>query len=164
MKKFIAVILLLCTLTTVISCSKNQYVDDRSCKDVGNALVESLDDGLEYTDFDSKHISAYFDDTEEYDDHFAVYSTDTNDINELGIFHAPNKNMADELYESCCDYIEDIQEESRAFIASYAPDELPKLDNATVKRFDNYVVYTVLPDDKAEAVYERLESELKTRG
>ena len=65
------------------------------------------------------------------------------------------------MAEACRDYIDDMQEDSRAFIASYAPNELPKLDSAQVRRFGNYVIYTILPDDSAKTVFENVKEALK---
>ena len=50
-----------------------------------------------------------------------------------------------------------MQEEQREFIASYAPHELSKLDAAKVKKFGNYVVYTVLPKDTTTTVMDEVE-------
>lgn len=160
MKRFFCIILL--TVCLILpSCSRSDYVDEANCADLGGQMTDSLDDGQEYLEFDSNHREFYFDDTEEYDDCYLVYSSDTNDINEIGVFHAPNGDEAKELFETCRDYIEDMQENSRSFIASYAPEELPKLDNAEVRRFGNYVIYTILPEDKAEAVFEKVEESLR---
>ncbi len=161
MKKNNLLLLLLCCATLFCSCARSEYTDEKTCEDVGKSMTDSLEDTQEYYEFDKNHIGLFFDDTEEYDDYYAVYSADTNDINEVGVFHAPDAESADDLAESCREYIEDMRQNSRAFIASYAPEELPKLDSAEVRRFGNYVIYTILPEDKAEAVYEHVKSQLK---
>ena len=157
-KRLIIVTLAVLSLT---SCSRVGYADNVACSDIGKDTLDTLDDNLEYAEFDEAHVELYFDDTNEYDDYYTVYSTDTNNINEIGIFHASNKDNAEDLADECRDYIEDMQENSRAFIQSYAPEELPKLDGAQVRRFGNYVVYTVLDSDKANAVFESIKENLK---
>ena len=155
-----SVICVMLCLISLASCEKKAYTDTAECKDLGDTLISAIDDGQEYLDHDGTHTEFYFEDTEEYDDCRLMYSADTNDINEVGIFHAPNSKKAAELEESCREYIENMREDDRSFIASYAPEELPKLDGAQVRRFGNYVVYTVLPSDKTESVLSRLEDTL----
>ena len=154
----LALLLILCP--NITACSGKEYRDDLKCTDLGMELTAALEDGQEYVELDDSHREFYFEDFEEYDDCYTVYSADTNDINEIGIFHAASEDRARELANSCEEYIEDMRENSRAFIASYAPEELPKLDGATVRRYGNYVVYTVLPEDKTQTAFETVENML----
>lgn len=160
MKNFLCVIFTL-VCAVLPSCSRSEYTDTVKCADLGKQMTDTLEDGQEYLEFDSTHRDFYFEDSDEYDDCYLMYSSDTNDINEIGVFHASSDERAEDMLEDCRDYIEDMKENSRAFIASYAPEQLPKLDSATVRRFGNYVIYTVLPEDKAEAVFQRIEESLR---
>ena len=54
-----------------------------------------------------------------------------------------------------------MQETQSAFIASYAPEELNKLKNATVVRYGNYVIYTILTPADGEEVLSLLRDRLK---
>lgn len=161
MKKLKRSIIITLVLLSLSSCSRLGYADNVDCSEIGKGALDTLDDDMEYAEFDKTHLELYFDDTDEYDDCYTVYSTDTGDINEIGVFHATSKDNANELAEECREYIEDLQENSRAFISSYAPDELPKLDSAQVRRFGNYVVYTVLDDESADAIFESIKENLK---
>ncbi len=157
MKRILAFTLLcLCLLT---SCSKKDFEDGIKCSELGKGVTDTLSDGMEYAHFDDKQRTLITEDSGKYTDFHHVYSTDSNDINEFGIFHAA-EGKAEELAADCERYVKDIQDNSRAFIASYAPEELPKLDGATVKRFGNYVIYTVLPTDKTEKIFKDLEERL----
>ncbi len=146
-----------CVCLCLVSCAREKYADDKPCANVSAAATKELNDGLEYTEFDASHREFYFKDSTLYDDCSLVYSTDTNDINEIGVFHAVNEKAAKYLEAECLDYIDELREDERAFIASYAPEELPKLDGAKVYRFGNYVVYTVLPTDKTYDVLDQIE-------
>ena len=159
MKIFKLTALLICAVF-LFGCSKMEYSDDKSCRELGEGIEALLDDSQEYSEFDGAHVDIYFDDSAEYDDLFAVYSTDNNDINEFGVFHAPNANVADDLLESCREYVEDMREGSRAFIASYAPKELTKLENAEARAFGNYVAYAILSDADRSTFFETVESSL----
>ena len=161
MKKSIIALIISLSIVILPSCARMSYADDVACEDIGDSIKTSLDESTEYSLFDRAHIDKNLDVSGEYDDFYAIYSTDTNDIDEIGIFHAPTKEDAEDMAEACRDYVEDMQEDSRAFIASYAPEELPKLDDAQVRRFGNYVVYTVLPEDTANAVFESIKEALK---
>ncbi len=151
-------VLLICICFT--SCTGAKYDDGKACQDVSSIAVEALGDGLEYTEFDASHREFYFKDSALYDDCSLIYSTDTNNINEIGVFHAVNEKAAKALEAECLAYIEELQADERAFIASYAPEELPKLDGARVNRFGNYVVYSILPTDKTSTVLEDIENTL----
>jgi len=153
-------ILFACACACLASCARTKYTDVTPCKDVSALAAQELGDGLEYTEFDASHREFYFTDSELYDDCSLIYSTDTNNINEIGVFHATDEKAAKHLEAKCLDYIEEMREGERAFIASYAPEELPKLDGAKVHRFGNYVVYTVLPKDRSYDVIDKIENSL----
>lgn len=158
MKKLLCIFLCLICLT---ACSRNKsYANDIGCSQLYDGIADELDDGNQYFEFDSTHTQTYFPDTREYDDCYLVYSADVNDINEIGIFHAADEAYVAGILESCEAYIEDMQENSRAFISSYAPEELPKLDGAKVQRFGNYVVYLILPEHLSEEVLDDIEEML----
>lgn len=162
MKKIIKTLSTLLLVAVLLSgCSRVQYADSVACRDIGSAISDTLDDGLEYAELSAEHVKQYFDNTDEYDDIHTMYSTDTGDINEIGIFHASSKKNADSVETKCREYIDGMKEDSRPFIASYAPNELPKLDGAQVRRFGNYVVYTVLDDSTADKVFEKVKDSLK---
>ena len=157
MKKTVAVIIAVFLMAFLPSCKKANYDKSVSCAEIGELIEITLSDGQEYIPHDATFRALYFDESEEYDDVFSAYSVNTVDISEFGIFHAPNERAAGELYDEVRDYVSDMQEEQRAFIASYAPQELSKLDGAKVKKFGNYVVYTVLPSDTSNAVMDEVE-------
>ena len=79
-----------------------------------------------------------------------MYSTAVTDINEIGVFHCENKDNAKDLTEIVSKYITDMQSEQKAFIGSYAPRELPKLESAEVHQYGNYVIYLIMNDEDKE--------------
>lgn len=151
--------LLVCT-TLFCGCSRAQFADDIPCDNIVDTMLSTLDDGEEYKEFDSAQRTFYFEDSDEADDYCLVYSLDTNDINEIGIFHASDSDSAKDIAEDCREYVEDMQQNSRAFIASYAPEELTKLDGAQVRVYGNYVIYAILPPTQAEAAFDAAEKVL----
>ena len=121
--------------------------------------MRSADD---YSEYDDDFVEFFFGELSASRDHTILYSKQQNDINEVGIFHAANEEEALEIYEKATEYISELQETQRAFIASYAASELPKLDSATVERYGNYVIYAILPADDREALFSHVESTLKS--
>lgn len=151
MKRFVCIAIALCL--GLLSCSKQSYTDDLPCKELCFEVLGELDDHKEYAELGDSHREFYFGSDEQYDDCYIAYSTDTNDINELGVFHAANGESAEALFKICMSYVSDLSENSRAFIESYAPGELPKLDAADVRRYGNYVVYAVMSDSEVARVF-----------
>lgn len=140
MKKFFCFILV--PLLLVCSCSSGAYTDTLSCEEIRERIISSVGDE-EYLELDSGDAEYYFslDGCREYS---VRYSSSTNDIGEFGIFHAEDEESALELLEECRGYLKEKQTEQRAFIQSYAPTELKKLDGAEAYRFGNYVIFTIL--------------------
>ncbi|MBO7311080.1 MAG: DUF4358 domain-containing protein [Clostridia bacterium] len=161
MKTTIKIFIVTIFIFSLSSCSSLSYADGVKCHDIGNEIHTVLNDQKEYAEFENTGINNALDLSDEYDDFYAVYSTDTNDIDEIAIFHAKSKEDAEEILEACQEYIDDMQENSRAFISSYAPNELPKLDEARVRRFGNYIVYTVLDAQTANSAFEAIKEALK---
>ena len=138
------------------SCSSQKYSDDKDCR----SLAESVkDDGTEYEEHDEEYLKFFFEDSSLQDDFCIIYSRDTNDITEIGVFHTPDPASAREFMTVVESYISEMQDTQRTFIGSYAPLELPKLDSATVKRFGNYIVYSI--SDSNEKILSSIEKTLK---
>ena len=66
-----------------------------------------------------------------------------------------------ETEEMCRDYLAALWEEKQAFIAGYAPEELPKLKHAEVRSFGRYTVYAILDDADRDRLFEAVEELLK---
>ncbi|MBQ7384561.1 MAG: DUF4358 domain-containing protein [Clostridia bacterium] len=143
------------------SCGSGSYSDGISCSELSSAAKKSLNTESEYAEYDEDYLEFFFDGDTYHDDFSIIYTTDTNNIDEIGVFHAPDAHSARELYEEAEDYIEDMREEQRAFIGSYAPEELPKLDGAKVRMFGNYVVYVIAEPSLIETALEEIENVLK---
>ena len=64
---------------------------------------------------------------------------------EVAVFAMKDEDGVNELLE----LINERLEERKASFADYAPDEVPKLENAVLLNKDNYVVFAVLSDPQA---------------
>ena len=161
MKGFIIALLCVALLCPVFaSCAQPRYIDSLACSDIANALREEILGENEYGIYDDAEVE-YLIDSDCYNSSCVMYSLSGDDVGEVGILHADNVKKAEELLEDTSEYIDDLKEEKSDFLRSYLPDELDKLNKASVKRFGNYVVYTILPSDLSEKVFQRVKDMLK---
>ena len=137
------------------SCSSGAYSDRVSCEEIAECIISQLGDE-EYLELDGADAEYYFS-IIECSEYSIRYSSSTNNIDEFGIFHADDSESALELLEECQDYLKEKQTEQRAFIQSYAPTEIKKLDGADAFRFGNYVVFTVLDKDTSAKIRSEVE-------
>ena len=156
MKKIFAIIICL-SMLSLTACTQGDYSNAARCSDIADSVKLSLSDGQEYENYDSSHIKYNFEDTSLQDDACIFYSVDSSDINEVGIFHGAKEDDIDELTAIIENYLRDMRENQRAFIESYAPNEIPKLEDARVYIFGNYIVYTILPSDQRDAAIDEIE-------
>ena len=157
-KRISALVAALLIAVFLPSCTAKKYSDTVECSKLANAAIGEipLDNG--YAAFDQSHLKYNFANTDLCDDHAFFYSIETNDINEIGILRAKDSENVEELAGLARSYIAEIKENNRAFIQSYAPNEVNKLDNAKVYILGKYVIYTVLSPNDTELVIKKIES------
>lgn len=152
---------LLLILLVFSSCAKeDDYSDGISCKELMEIAEKEIPTDLGYTDFGNGQILYYFEETDAFDDVCLRYSTRSENINEVGIFHSQSKREANKIKQQIETYLDEMKEEQSAFIASYAPDELPKLEEAEIRQFGNYTVYTILFREDRDNVFQALNKRL----
>lgn len=143
------------------SCSsKTAYADNLSCAELMDAAEDSVPVRFGYETYGSEHLQYYFSDTELPDDHCLRYSALSEDINEIGIFHTNGKEDRKAVQQLCQSYLKELKEEKSAFIAGYAPEELPKLEYAEVRCFGNYTVYAIASESEREKIFDTIEAKL----
>ena len=157
---FLLFVLLLCVC--LYACARAaEYRNDLDTEDILKGAPHTVRSADDYAEYDDDFVEFFFGDLPASRDHTVIYSKDQNDINEVGIFHAGSEAEALDIYEKATEYISDLRETQRSFIASYAPDELPKLDGARVERYGNYVVYAILTNEDSEALFGHIEGSLR---
>ena len=150
-------VLLLASAIFLSSCANKDYADDVKCANIIASVEEILPDTQEYEVFGEEHIKYNFENARAQDDACILYSADSTDINEIGIFHAPSEGLVASLAEDVENYLQNMRTDQRAFIESYAPNEISKLDGSRIYVFGNYVVYTILPTNERDAAIEEIE-------
>ena len=152
----------ICQLFLVTSCSsKIKYRDNIPCHDISEAFIQSQNNSVEYSYYTEEEISFLLDLPEYVNDLSVAYSTDANDIDEIGIFHCTDEKSAKEFFDTLSSYLSEQQATQKAFIESYAPREVPKLDAAEARRFGNYVIYTILSAEDKKTLLEITNEKLR---
>jgi isocitrate dehydrogenase kinase/phosphatase len=90
-----------------------------------------------------------------------LYSRDSDDQGEFGIFKANNSVTAEELFVLVNEYINRSQRERRNFIENYIPSELKKLDNADARIIGDYVIFTILDENQSREIFSKATELLK---
>ena len=158
MKKSIALILILALAASLfISCSKASYKDDVSINTISDKIKElvSVDGG--YTALSNDYLTFYFELPAGVSESLVVQSSKSEDITEFGIFKTDSKN-ADDLKDAIEDYLEAQEEILVPQVNMYAPNEAPKIRDASVKVFGNYVIYLVMESKTQDGVYSAIEA------
>ena len=139
-------------------CSKKEFNNSLSCK----SLIEKLENNVsvpngEFEEYSNDELNFFFSSTELYDDICVIYSSDNTDICEIGVLHAANEENAQKLFEDSKNYIKSIQEQKSEFLSNYSPSELKKLNSAEVRKFGNYVIFTVSEQNDKSALFQEAE-------
>ncbi|MBE6589741.1 MAG: DUF4358 domain-containing protein [Ruminococcaceae bacterium] len=140
---------LLACLPLLLSCAAtHEYRDDLEVRELYSLSERS--DGAYLVD-NSGFLEDYFALPDYVTEHAILYRRETDSLDEIGFFHVTEGN-AEKLKRMIEEeYLSAAYEKNRDFYDSYMPRETPKLANAEVRIFGNYVVYAVLSDtDKAE--------------
>lgn len=163
MKRIFFIFLTLTVVSSLLtSCKKEPiYRNDVSCKLLAAEIYDEADLTEDFSEYNQEELSFLFKGTSLYDDCSVIYSTETVDISEIGVFHCPDSELAQRLYESISEYVTEQQTYQRAFISSYAPYELTKLDDAIARRYGSYVVYMILERSDQYDAWDKIEEMLQ---
>ena len=159
--RFCIVLLTLCCLLTACAKGAPTYADGIACSEILEEVQQAVPVEQGYETYGARHLTLYFEGYDDTDDFCLCYSAKTEDINEIGIFHTPVGKSVAETEEMCREYLEALWEEKQAFIAGYAPEELPKLKHAEVRSYGRYTVYAILDDADRARLFDAVEGMLK---
>ncbi len=160
MKRTLAfIVALLCLFFS--SCAAKEYTDSIPCESIANSLTSKISAPEEYLAYSDRDIEYLFGDSDLFADCSFLYSRSADDIGEVGVFRAENEEKAKELFTKAEKYIADLQNEKRAFVKNYLPDELDKLESAGARRFGKYVILLFTDRDEKEALFASAEELLK---
>ena len=145
-------LLLALTLTLPLAaCDSGSWRDDLTAAQVCDAVTNALpaDDGWRAVSENYISPSSWGEDYADYLEKVTEYrilvseNSDTN-IDEVGVFLCKSEKDAKAVKEFCENYLAAKTLQMKTLLESYNPDELPKLDYATVNVMGRYVTYTIL--------------------
>ncbi len=158
MKK-LSILLITVLLLTLVSCG-GDYIDTVSSSELATAAIASVttDGGTRVLD-DDVILEFVEDEVPSYlRDYTVIKSKNGKNINEIGIFRVEDGKASD-MKKIVERYVSMLQSDYRN--QPYFPEEVEKIDFATVKVYGNYVVYSFLNESDTEAFYTAIENNLK---
>ena len=159
MKKCLIPVLILLVLL-LVGCSGGKdsaYKDDVAVADLAAAVDASIDSEALIAMEDSYLRNAMQLDPEAFGEYAVKINSKGVNIDEYGIFKAPKGGSAEDVQKAAQGY---LQLRLDTWMPEYMPQELPKLENASVKVCGNYVMYAILGDEAADAAFAAFEDAL----
>ena len=163
MKARISIFILFILLVTLIfqSCSQKKFNDSFTCNELSRRLKSEIQPTeSEFESYSREELTFLFPSNDLYDDICVVYSSDSTDVCEIGVFHAPDEEAAKKLFEEAKLYIKNMQEQKSEFLRNYSPAELPKLNSAEARRFGNYVIFAIGEQNEKNNLFKQAEEML----
>ncbi len=157
MKRILTALLATLLLFSLASCTETSYKNDVPVASLADTAVSALNDGKQYSTADADFLDSYFAKPDYVTESVIRFSTDGNDLNEFGVYHVTDGNT-DAMKAALSDYLTEFYE---LYNANYLPEETPKLRDAEVKVFGNYVVYAMLNDTDRANLFASIENALK---
>ena len=117
MKKMIAILFTLCVFLG--SCGKADYANTIPCDDITSSLREELLGAELYQEFNDNDVKFIFDSSDLYDSSSVIFSVSSDDIGEVGVFHAKDSESAQKLLDEAIDYVENMKDEKQEFLKNY---------------------------------------------
>lgn len=162
--KYLSFALALITLLlTLAACnSTGSYRNDLDTDAIINSLTVKvpIEDG--YYEADDDYVDFYFPASDHIiDDSEIMFARASTNKNQIGVFKA-EAGKVEELKKLCEDYIKTTQERWVAQ-ADYTPAEHPKIAEAEVRVYGNYVIYAMLLEADREIVFAEAEKLLSNK-
>ena len=145
-------LLLALTLTLPLTaCDRGTYRDDVTAAQLSNSITAALPAGDGWRTVSENYMSPSSW-GEDYTDYLAkvteyrIVVSENSDMNidEVGVFLCKSEKDAKAVKTFAENYIAAKTLQMKPLLESYNPDELPKLDYATVNVMGRYVTYTIL--------------------
>ena len=157
--KYTGLFLLALLLPALSACrSERHYTDDLTASELASDAQDALS-GTVYLAADHSYLNDYFPIPEEVTDYRIYFASDGNNLDEFGIWHA-NAATAEPLSALIRGYLDESLARNRSFYDSYIPQETPKLRDAEVRVFGNYVAYAILDEADRKTFFHTVEQDL----
>jgi hypothetical protein len=149
------------------ACDGGSWRDDLTAAQVCDSVVSAIPSEDGWRAVSDKYISpsSWGEDYTDYLEKVAEYrivvseNSDMN-IDEVGVFLCKSEKDANAVKEFCENYLNAKALQLKPLLKSYNPDELPKLDYATVNVMGRYVMYSILSSSDTTTAGSALEKAL----
>ena len=158
-KRIVSALLALILLCSLASCKATAWRDDVATADLIENALSALSDGVTYVDVEDDFLDGYVTPADwivSFDIRIAEIAAN---LNQVGIYHVKDGHAAD-MKDQLESYLAKSLEQNEAWYNSYIPEETPKLRDAEVKVYGNYVVYAILSANDRATFFDTLEAEL----
>ena len=159
MKRILTTLLALTLLLSFSACGGEQYANDKTVASLAGTAQTALNDGVIYLPADGGYLSDYFTKPDYVTEEVIFFAAETNNLNEFGIYKVTDGN-AKAMETILKNYLKESLEKNQTWYDSYIPEETPKIRDAEVKVFGNYVVYTILNTEDRATVFDSVKSAL----
>jgi hypothetical protein len=158
MKRILLVLITLALLISLAACKKDSYRDDLPVNALSGTVIVSLGD-TDYSTADEGFLDDYFQTPDYVKEKIVCFATEGNNLNEFGIYRVTDEN-AGQMKDVLEKYLSDSYAKNQSWYDSYIPEETPKLRDAEVKVFGNYVVYAILSQEGRNTLFSTVEEML----
>ena len=167
LRTLLCLLLALCMTLPMVSCDGGNWRDDLTAAQVCDSVIAAVPSEDGWRAVSDKYISpsSWGEDYTDYLEKVAEYrimiaEDESQNINEVGVFLCKSEKDAKAVKEFCESYIAAKTLQMKPLLESYNPDELPKLDYATVNVMGRYVTYTILSSADTTAAGSAMEKTL----
>lgn len=167
LRPLLCLLLALSMILPMTACDGGSWRDDLTAAQACNAVTDALPAGDGWRAVSENYISpsSWGEDYADYLEKVAEYrivvseNSDMN-IDEVGVFLCKSEKDAKAVKEFCENYLNAKALQLKPLLESYNPDELPKLDYATVNVMGRYVMYSILSSSDTTTAGSALEKAL----
>ncbi|MBO5511587.1 MAG: DUF4358 domain-containing protein [Clostridia bacterium] len=163
----LCLLLALCLALPLTACDGGSFRDDLTAAQVCDAVTAALsaEDGWRQVSENYISPSSWGEDYADYLEMVAEYRivvSENSEINidEVGVFLCKSEKDAKAVKTFCENYLAAKALQMKRLLESYNPDELPKLDYATVNVMGRYVMYSILSSADTTAAGSAMEKAL----
>ena len=142
-----SLLLLVLIFCFFVSCGQIQYSDTVECSSITSSIKQHLPSTDGYSEYTVDEVK-YMVDPSLFDSYSIIYSNSSDNIDEVGVFHAKDIESASILLEKVNQYVSSIKKEKNDFLRNYLPSEIGKLESGEAKQFGNYVVFAFTENNK----------------
>lgn len=154
MKKLFFILISVCLVFS--SCRSVETINyDTEIADIEKVFYKNLNSDIGYCDVSEYYISNYFLDIKDIEEYKIYTSNDSTNFDEFGIFKFTTEKAARKYTNTVKNYLNKSANEFQNGII-YNINEYPKFQNADVKVFGKYLVYTILLPEKSEEIFKEI--------